>query len=256
MKLDGKLAPPLWLARKVAPASRRLLRTRLAFAYVGETPTSAAAGTAALQESMNPTRALVIAASAMIRAGLEALVREDPRFQLIDAVVHRNGNVSSPADVVLAESDLENIARVLTKAAGSPIVLITDELGRSDLRRVLQSGVRAVLGREAAQHEILAALEAVSAGLTALAPEQMDLLLPAAHDNDESEPWLHEALTARESEVLSMLAEGTSNKEIATRLNISEHTAKFHVSSILAKLGAATRTEAVSRGVRQGLIVI
>ncbi len=84
----------------------------------------------------------------------------------------------------------------------------------------------------------------------------MDLLLPSTADNDESEPWLHEALTARESEVLTMLAEGTSNKEIAARLNISEHTAKFHVSSILAKLGATTRTEAVSRGVRQGLIVI
>ena len=113
-----------------------------------------------------------------------------------------------------------------------------------------------MLGHEAAQHEILAAIEAVSAGLTALAPEQMDLLLPSAADNDESEPWLHEALTARESEVLAMLAEGTSNKEIAARLKISEHTAKFHVSSILAKLGATTRTEAVSRGVRQGLIVI
>jgi DNA-binding NarL/FixJ family response regulator len=67
---------------------------------------------------------------------------------------------------------------------------------------------------------------------------------------------VHEALTARESEVLTMLAEGAANKEIAARLNISEHTAKFHVSSILAKLGATTRTEAVSRGVRQGLIVI
>jgi two-component system, NarL family, response regulator YdfI len=205
---------------------------------------------------MNPTRVLVIAASAMIRAGLEALVREDSRFQLVSSTVARNGATSLPADVVLAESDLASSARVITTAAGAPIALITDELGRADLRRLLQSGVRAVLGREAAQHEILAAVEAVSAGLTALAPEQMDLLLPATHDNDESEPWLHEALTMRESEVLTMLAEGASNKEIALRLNISEHTVKFHVSSILAKLGATTRTEAVSRGVRQGLIVI
>jgi DNA-binding NarL/FixJ family response regulator len=56
--------------------------------------------------------------------------------------------------------------------------------------------------------------------------------------------------------VLGLLAEGAGNKEIAQRLNLSEHTVKFHVSSILAKLGAATRTEAVARGVRQGLILI
>jgi two-component system, NarL family, response regulator YdfI len=212
---------------------------------------------------MNPTRVLVIAASAMVRAGLEALVREDSRFQLVSSssnntrVPHsREATSGNTADVLLAESDLESAARVFTAAAGTPIVLITDEVSRVDLRRLLHSGVRAVLGHEAAQHEILAAIEAVSAGLTALAPEQMDLLLPSASENDESEPWLHEALTARESEVLTMLAEGTSNKEIAARLNISEHTAKFHVSSILAKLGATTRTEAVSRGVRQGLIVI
>ena len=61
----------------------------------------------------------------------------------------------------------------------------------------------------------------------------MDLLFPAAVDNDETEPWLHEALTACEAVVL---AKGASNKEIASELNISEHTAKFHVSSILAKL--------------------
>ena len=212
---------------------------------------------------MNPTRVLVIAASAMVRAGLEALVREDSRFQLVYSssnntrVPHsREATSGNTADVVLAESDLESVARVITTAAGAPIILITDEVSRADLRRLLHSGVRAVLGHEAAQHEILAAVEAVSAGLTALAPEQMDLLLPFTADNDESEPWLHGALTARESEVLTMLAEGTSNKEIAARLKISEHTAKFHVSSILAKLGATTRTEAVSRGVRQGLIVI
>jgi NarL family two-component system response regulator YdfI len=207
---------------------------------------------------MNPTRVLVIAASAMVRAGLEALVREDPRFQLVPASIgtSRNGASNSTGDVVLAESDLESVARVMTVAAGAPIVLITDEVSRADLRRLLHSGVRAVLGHEAAQHEILGAVKAVSAGLTALAPEHMDLLLPSTAENDESEPWLHEALTARESEVLTMLAEGASNKEIASRLNISEHTVKFHVSSILAKLGATTRTEAVSRGVRQGLIVI
>lgn len=195
----------------------------------------------------------MIAASPMVRAGLEALVRADSRFPLVPATNQNGSGLRS--DVVLAESELGSVARILTAAAGTPIVLITDDLSRSDLHRLLQAGVRAVLQRDATQEEIIAAIEAVAAGLTALAPEQMDLLLPAA-DNEESEPWVHEALTSREAEVLAMLAEGASNKEIAAQLSISEHTAKFHVSSILSKLGASTRTEAVSRGVRQGLIVI
>lgn len=180
-------------------------------------------------------------------------MRADSRLQLV-ASANPNGS-GLRADIALAESELESVARILTAAAGASIVLITDDLSRSDLHRLLQAGVRAVLQRDARQEEIIAAIEAVAAGLNALAPYQMDLLLPAA-DNEESEPWVHEALTSREAEVLAMLAEGASNKEIATRLKISEHTAKFHVSSILSKLGATTRTEAVSRGVRQGLIVI
>jgi DNA-binding NarL/FixJ family response regulator len=68
--------------------------------------------------------------------------------------------------------------------------------------------------------------------------------------------YLNDPLTARETEVLSLLAGGAGNKEIAGRLRISEHTAKFHVSSILSKLGATTRTEAVSRGYRLGLILM
>ena len=68
------------------------------------------------------------------------------------------------------------------------------------------------------------------------------------------EESLIEPLTARESEVLQLLADGLGNREIASRLDISEHTIKFHVRSILGKLGASSRTEAVSRGLRSGLI--
>jgi DNA-binding NarL/FixJ family response regulator len=74
---------------------------------------------------------------------------------------------------------------------------------------------------------------------------------PNQYDFDEVEE-----LTAREIEVLRMLAEGFANKEIASRLGISDHTVKFHISSILAKLGASTRTEAVTLGVRKGLILL
>jgi two-component system, NarL family, response regulator YdfI len=69
-------------------------------------------------------------------------------------------------------------------------------------------------------------------------------------------PALSQALTEREIQVLQLLAEGVGNKVIATRLNISEHTVKFHISSVLSKMGAASRTEAVTQGIRNGLILI
>jgi DNA-binding NarL/FixJ family response regulator len=88
-----------------------------------------------------------------------------------------------------------------------------------------------------------------------LGSEEMDLLLPSAnHGADLISPG--EPLTSREIEILGLLAEGMANKDIAAQLHISEHTVKFHVSSILAKLGAGNRSEAVARGIREGLILI
>jgi DNA-binding CsgD family transcriptional regulator len=72
---------------------------------------------------------------------------------------------------------------------------------------------------------------------------------------DDHDPPI-EALTPREHEVLALLADGISNRDIATRLNISEHTVKFHLASIFGKLGVSTRTEAVQRGLRLGVIDI
>jgi two-component system, NarL family, response regulator YdfI len=89
-----------------------------------------------------------------------------------------------------------------------------------------------------------------------LGPEEVDVLLPASAHSFDTVQFTVEPLTAREAEVLGLLAEGAGNKEIAERLKLSEHTVKFRVSSILGKLGATTRTEAVARGVRQGLVLI
>jgi ATP/maltotriose-dependent transcriptional regulator MalT len=79
------------------------------------------------------------------------------------------------------------------------------------------------------------------------------LSLPPASSDHE---LLIEALTAREHDVLALLADGLSNRDIAARLDISEHTVKFHLASIFGKLGASTRTEAVQRGLRLGVIEI
>jgi DNA-binding NarL/FixJ family response regulator len=87
-------------------------------------------------------------------------------------------------------------------------------------------------------------------------PAEVSALFPAAEPITRSTASLSEPLTPRESEVLQMLASGLANKEIASRLMISEDTVKFHVASILGKLGAGTRTEAVSLGIRRGLVLL
>jgi DNA-binding NarL/FixJ family response regulator len=199
-------------------------------------------------------RVAVIASSPVTRAGLASLVRADPRFSIEPS---GDSGGRSDADVLLAEiGSTDKALRALegTRLEAPAMVLLVEHLGRSQLRRLVQSGARAILPNDANAAEILAAIEAVAAGLTVLRSEDMDLLLPHRIEDPAALPG--EALSAREMEVLSMLAEGLANKEIATRLQISEYTVKFHVSSILAKLGASSRGEAVMRGVREGLIVI
>ena len=123
--------------------------------------------------------------------------------------------------------------------------------------RLMQSGVQAILPRDSSASEIASAIEAVSEGLVAFSPDFLRLLLPTPSGGSERDfEYLNDPLTSRETEVLALLAAGAGNKKIAAQLRISEHTAKFHVSSILSKLGATTRTEAVTRGYRLGLILI
>jgi DNA-binding NarL/FixJ family response regulator len=101
--------------------------------------------------------------------------------------------------------------------------------------------------------QIVAAVHAAAAGLRVM-PVEEGMTFPPRSPMHEPVEEIVEPLTPRELDVLEMLAEGLSNKMIAHRLSISDHTAKFHVNSILAKLDAGTRTEAVTRGIRLGLI--
>jgi NarL family two-component system response regulator YdfI len=113
----------------------------------------------------------------------------------------------------------------------------------------LRSGVRGILPRDLATTEILAAIEAAAAGLVVLHPHAVEV----ATARPVSAVAM-ETLSPREIEVLRLMADGSSNKTIAWRLSISEHTVKFHVNSIFSKMHAGSRTEAVTLGLRQGLI--
>jgi NarL family two-component system response regulator YdfI len=197
----------------------------------------------------------------MTRSGLQELLRGDPRFEVVGVgstlSALESGALGRRPDVVLMDAPETQAALSRSLfAENPPIVLLANDLNRSQLRTVLRRGVRAIVSRHSSQREIAAALEATVAGLTVLSAEQMDALLPASRNPFEAAEGSAEPLTSREAEVLGLLAEGAGNKEIANRLKLSEHTVKFHVSSILGKLGAATRTEAVARGVQHGLVVI
>jgi DNA-binding NarL/FixJ family response regulator len=210
-------------------------------------------------------RVLVWAKSAIARAGLEAIVKADERFAItrVDRdsrdllTLVRNG----APDVVLLDGSDTGASRVssesLQETDGPAFVVLVENPTRGELLRLLQDGQKSMLLRESPPGEITAALYAASQGLVVLSPEILEILWPAGSEVvglDELPPG--EPLTPRESEILALLADGAANKEIASRLGISEHTAKYHVSSILSKLGATTRTEAVARGYKEGLIVI
>lgn len=179
-------------------------------------------------------------ASPVTRAGLEALLREHPEIEVEASTVN--------ADVCLRERICDAAPTAASGGDAPPVVVLTDEVSTRD---ALRAGARAALPYAATPAQIVAAIHAAAAGLAAIPASEMSLLVPAAAPVPLAEP-----LTPREQDVLEMLAEGLSNKMIAYRLSISAHTAKFHVNAILAKLGAGTRTEAVTRGIRLGLIQV
>jgi DNA-binding NarL/FixJ family response regulator len=204
-------------------------------------------------------RVMVAATSAVRRGGLEAMVRENSSFKLIGSAAGLAGLAERvqelQAEVVLVDlpqADPQFASRAAAlQRAGAAVIALIDEPDANWTSRAL-------LARDASREEIHSAIHAASNGMVLLDPEIAKDLLAGNRQGGAVEPTLEtfEELTPREIEVLRMMAEGLGNKEIAARLGISDHTVKFHISSILAKTGASTRTEAVTLGIRMGLILI
>jgi DNA-binding CsgD family transcriptional regulator len=187
-------------------------------------------------------RVVILADSSAEEAALSALLAEDERLEIVGP------EEGLSADVVL----LSGGRLPPGELAGVPTVVLTgDVFEQSEYR----SAVRARLPMNATAAEVLAAIGAAAQGLVVLTQPQADVLF--SHPGVPQFPApLIEELTPRELQVLRDAAQGSSNKEIAERLQISEHTVKFHVASILGKLEAGSRTEAVTQGIRRGLIPI
>ncbi len=211
-------------------------------------------------------RILIVASSSISRSGLENLLRASTSLQ-VAGVLSDFGRLSESVeelqpDVVVAEITAqdrtlpEEILKLSEEAPVAIVLLVDDANTERDLD-AFRNGIRAVLPRNISPSGIIAALEAVGVGLTVLPPEGLDNLLRESTATHRAvSPPLVEALTPREIEVLGMMVEGWGNKEISTRLGISEHTVKFHVASIMGKLNASSRTEAVTSGIRHGLIML
>jgi len=203
------------------------------------------------------TRVFLIAA-ARDRERLGELL-EEAGAEVVGAAASAEGateELVETADVVIVGTNNEPLEEVLEvlQAQGLtgtlPIVLLmTEQRTAAWANRALRAGVRGILPRNLSATTMHVALEAVAQGLTVLETSDHSL------QGNDGEAEFVEPLTARERDVLEMLAEGRGNREIAAQLGISEHTVKFHVASILGKLGAATRTEAVSIALRRGLIL-
>jgi len=210
-------------------------------------------------------RVFTIAGSLVTRSGLETLLRARTVKVAGSAASLESAESllqDAEADAVLIDTtgeQPEQFVETLVES-GLPselaVVLLADPLPRASLAAALGAGVRAVLPRSVSQDQLLAALQAVASGLIVVDSADVEAAFPAFSPGFRPLGELAEPLTRRESEVLQMLAAGLGNKEIAVRLAISGHTVKFHVASILGKLGAETRTEAVSLGIRRGLVLL
>lgn len=215
--------------------------------------------TEASKNGSGKLQVLLASASAVRRRGLESLVKSVPSFKLVGSLSSTQA-ISPRAtelrpDVAMVDVDRESSLALSTRFL-FPVVILIDDPDPNWMAQALRLGAKAILNRDAGPEEIVSAVKAAHCGLVALSAEishKMAERFPAPSPKNDLPI---EELTARELEVLVMLAEGLGNGQIADRLGVSDHTIKFHISSILDKLGASTRTEAVTMALRMGLILL
>ena len=190
------------------------------------------------------SRVLLDVPSPALRAGLNALLSTDKTIRVVNDSLAEE----SEADVVITSASHASFSNDgLDPVSSAATLFLSDE--QPNIRAMTRSlRVWGILPTDASAEELTAAVHALSQGLVV---GTSTLLFES-----ESGPLSHGPLTDRESEVLGLLAKGLANKQIAVALGISEHTVKFHVSSIYAKLNVTNRTEAVREGLRGGWIAL
>jgi len=206
----------------------------------------------------------VLSSDSILSARVEHLSKYDPTITVVGVVSHPFALLSlegqKPLDVVIMDSPThEQLEQWKEARKQPPLLVLFHGIDSKNIFSAFNAGATSVLNRFVPKRKLIAAIKAAASGLVAFQPEYLVELLgdmPLSAEPLENGTPCKAQLTPRKLEVLTAMADGASNKAIARRLDISFSTAKFHVASILAKLDADSRTEAVMKAAQSGLVIL
>ena len=203
-----------------------------------------------------PIQIAILAPTLAVRVGLRTLLGAGDALQIVaettDPAALRDTEWEVDVLILQGQESLEGLEPLWNSDTNLGLLWISDEPEAAQTLRGVPLSAWGLLSSEASSEEMIAAVQAIYQGLIVAPQLRLEALWIENPSNDTDA--LIEQLTPRETEILALLAQGLANKQIALELEISEHTVKFHVSSIYAKLGATNRMEAVRMGLQLGLI--
>lgn len=209
---------------------------------------------------MGNIRVIIVDDQPVVRSGLKAFLSAMEGLELVAEAGSGEEALDTcakvPHDVILMDMVMPGMDGVATIAAlrdrgvKSPAIALTSFVERDRVQSALKAGAISYLSKDVSADELAAAIRGAIAGRPSLSPDAARALIQATVDK----PHFDYHLTDREREILSLMAKGLNNQEIAAAQMVSLSTVKFHVSNVLSKLGASTRTEAVALALQKNLV--